>query len=102
MASTECNGELHSVSSPKENTSASCESSDSDSEGELLQKAKDTATTAGDKTNSSHLSRLLRYGIIMWLLLAYLATNVACSLITPFYPEQVHCNYSECRLHVVL
>ena len=91
---TECNGELQSVISPKENTSSSCESSDSDSEGEVLQKAKDTATTAGDKTDSTHLSRLFRYAIIMWLLLAYLAINVACSLITPFYPEQVHCIYS--------
>ena len=90
MTDHEWNGELQSVSSPKENTSSSCESSGSDSEGELLQKEKDTATTAGDKTDFSHLSRLFRYVIIMWLLLAYLAINVAFSLITPFYPEQVH------------
>ena len=89
MASTECNGEIQSVSSSKENTSSSCESSGSDSEGELLQKAKDTATTARDKTNSSHLSRLFRCVTLMWLLLGYLATSMACSLITPFYPEQV-------------
>ena len=85
MASTECNGELQSVSSPKENTSSSCESSGSDSEGELLQKAKDTATTAGDKMPS----RLLRYVTLMWLLLADLAVNVAGSLILPLYPEEV-------------
>ena len=84
MASTECNGELHSVSSPKENTSTSCESSDSDSEGELLQKAKDTATTAGDK-----LPSMFRYVTLMWLLLVDLAVNVAGSLILPFYPEKV-------------
>ena len=88
MASTECNGELHSASSPKENTSSSCESSGSDSEGELLQKAKDTATTAGDKTDSC-LSRLFRFGIIVWLLVAYLACCMVYSLITPFYPEKV-------------
>ena len=86
---TEWNGEIQSVSSPKENTSSSCESSGSDSEGELLQKAKDTATTAGDKTDSSHLSRLFRYVTITWVLLAYLVSNIACSLITPFYPEKV-------------
>ena len=88
MASTECNGELHSVSSPKENTPSSCESSGGDSEGELLQKAKDTATTAGDKTDSCP-SRLFRYITLMWLLLADLAVNMAGSLILPFYPEEV-------------
>ena len=87
MASTECNGELQSVSSPKDSTSSSCESSGSDSEGGLLQKAKDTATTAGDKTDSCH--SMFRYVTLMWLLRVDLAVNMAGSLILPFYPEEV-------------
>ena len=105
---TNCNIEIHASNgsdggsassiSMKEGTS-SCESSndDSGSEGELLQKAGDTcsastSTAAGgdEDCNDNHLiTRLLRYIIVMWLLFAYLFINVACSLITPFYPEEV-------------
>ena len=94
-ASNGSDGGSASSISMKEGTS-SCESSndDSGSEGELLQKAGDTCSAStepgGDEDcNDNHLTRLLRYIIVMWLLFAYLFINVACSLITPFYPEEV-------------
>ena len=93
-ASNGSDGSASSISM-KEGTS-SC-NDDSGSEGELLQKVGDTfsastSTAAGgdEDCNDNHLiTRLLRYIIVVWLLLAYLFINVACSLITPFYPEEV-------------
>ena len=65
-----------------------CKSADDDnvdSEWELLV----LKPTAAEEKESPTLSRILRWIIVMWLLLAYLACNMGYSLIAPFFPEQV-------------
>lgn len=65
-----------------------CKSADDDDvegEWELLV----LKPTAAEEQESPTLSRILRWVIVMWLLLAYLACNMGYSLIAPFFPEQV-------------